>query len=52
VVFLDATVVNIAFPALSADFPSVNRTGLSWVLNGLFNIKRGEGVDDTTFSLT
>jgi len=33
VVFVDATVVNIAFPALSADFPSVNRTGLSWVLN-------------------
>ena len=33
VVFVDATVVNIAFPALSADFPSVNRAGLSWVLN-------------------
>jgi len=33
VVFVDATVVNIAFPALSADFPGVNRTGLSWVLN-------------------
>lgn len=33
VVFLDATVVNIAFPALSADFPDVSRAGLSWVLN-------------------
>ncbi|WP_052337242.1 DHA2 family efflux MFS transporter permease subunit [Nocardioides alkalitolerans] len=33
VVFLDATVVNIAFPALSADFPDVTRAGLSWVLN-------------------
>ncbi|MDO9378418.1 MAG: DHA2 family efflux MFS transporter permease subunit [Nocardioidaceae bacterium] len=33
VVFLDATVVNIAFPALTADFPDVTRAGLSWVLN-------------------
>ena len=33
VVFLDATVVNIAFPALSADFPGTTRAGLSWVLN-------------------
>ena len=33
VVFLDATVVNIAFPALQAEFPSVSRSGLSWVLN-------------------
>ncbi len=33
VVFLDATVVNIAFPALSADFPEANRADLSWVLN-------------------
>ena len=33
VVFLDATVVNIAFPALSADFRPVTRAGLSWVLN-------------------
>ena len=33
VVFLDTTVVNIAFPALSADFPGVSRAGLSWVLN-------------------
>lgn len=33
VVFLDATVVNIAFPALSTDFPDVTRAGLSWVLN-------------------
>jgi EmrB/QacA subfamily drug resistance transporter len=33
VVFLDATVVNIAFPALSADFAGTTRAGLSWVLN-------------------
>lgn len=33
VVFLDATIVNIAFPAISADFPDVTRGGLSWVLN-------------------
>jgi EmrB/QacA subfamily drug resistance transporter len=33
VVFLDATIVNIAFPAISADFSDVSRSGLSWVLN-------------------
>ncbi|MCW2673688.1 MAG: drug resistance transporter, EmrB/QacA subfamily [Frankiales bacterium] len=33
VVFLDATIVNIAFPAISASFPTVTRSGLSWVLN-------------------
>jgi EmrB/QacA subfamily drug resistance transporter len=33
VVFLDATIVNIAFPAISADFSDVSRGGLSWVLN-------------------
>ena len=33
VVFLDATIVNIAFPAISASFPDVTRSGLSWVLN-------------------
>jgi EmrB/QacA subfamily drug resistance transporter len=33
VVVLDATVVNIAFPALSADFAGTTRAGLSWVLN-------------------
>ncbi len=33
VVFLDATIVNIAFPAISADFSGVTRGGLSWVLN-------------------
>ena len=33
VVFLDATIVNIAFPAISADFHDVTRSGLSWVLN-------------------
>ncbi len=34
VVFLDATIVNIAFPAISADFADVSRSSLSWVLNG------------------
>lgn len=33
VVFLDATVVNIAFPAIAADFSGVSRAGLSWILN-------------------
>ena len=33
VVFLDATVVNIAFPAMSADFAGTTRAELSWVLN-------------------
>ena len=33
VVFLDATIVNIAFPAISADFHDVSRSGLSWILN-------------------
>jgi EmrB/QacA subfamily drug resistance transporter len=33
VVFLDATIVNIAFPAMSESFPTVTRNGLSWVLN-------------------
>ena len=33
VVFLDATIVNIAFPAISADFHDVTRSGLSWILN-------------------
>src|SRR6476659_1399257 len=33
VVFLDATIVNIAFPAISESFPTVTRNGLSWVLN-------------------
>jgi EmrB/QacA subfamily drug resistance transporter len=33
VVFLDATIVNIAFPAISADFSTVTRSGLSWILN-------------------
>jgi EmrB/QacA subfamily drug resistance transporter len=30
--FLDATVVNVAFPALEADFPSRSVADLSWVL--------------------
>ena len=33
VVFLDATVVNIAFPAISANFRHATRADLSWVLN-------------------
>ncbi|GAC1441582.1 MAG: hypothetical protein NVSMB55_09800 [Mycobacteriales bacterium] len=33
VVFLDATIVNIAFPAISASFPTVTRGALSWILN-------------------
>lgn len=33
IVFLDATVVNIAFPAISADFSGASRAGLSWILN-------------------
>jgi EmrB/QacA subfamily drug resistance transporter len=33
VVFLDATIVNIAFPAISRSFSDVSRSGLSWVLN-------------------
>ena len=33
VVFLDATVVNIAFPAITEDFPDATRAGLSWILN-------------------
>ena len=33
VVFLDATVVNIAFPAISRSFPDASLAGLSWVLN-------------------
>jgi EmrB/QacA subfamily drug resistance transporter len=37
VAFLDATIVNIAFPNLQASFPEVSRSWLSWVLNG-YNI--------------
>ena len=32
--FLDATIVNIAFPSIQASFPHVHRSWLSWVLNG------------------
>jgi EmrB/QacA subfamily drug resistance transporter len=32
-VFLDATIVNIAFPAIHRTFPSTSQTALSWVLN-------------------
>ncbi len=31
--FLDTTIVNIAFPAIEADFADVDRPTLSWVLN-------------------
>jgi EmrB/QacA subfamily drug resistance transporter len=33
VVFLDATIVNIAFPAVAAAFPGSSLAALSWVLN-------------------
>jgi len=33
IVLLDTTIVNIAFPAIAAAFPSTTRAGLSWVLN-------------------
>jgi EmrB/QacA subfamily drug resistance transporter len=35
--FLDATVVNVAFPDIRASFPSTSISGLSWVLNA-YNI--------------
>ena len=35
--FLDATIVNIAFPAIGRDFPDTSVSGLSWVLNA-YNI--------------
>ncbi|HKP89509.1 MAG TPA: DHA2 family efflux MFS transporter permease subunit [Thermoleophilaceae bacterium] len=35
--FLDATIVNIAFPDIEATFDDVSRSWLSWVLNG-YNI--------------
>jgi EmrB/QacA subfamily drug resistance transporter len=35
-VFLDATIVNIAFPDISTSFPGSGRDLLSWVLNGYF----------------
>lgn len=34
--FLDATIVNIAFPALSASFAEASRSELSWVLDAYF----------------
>ena len=34
VAFLDATIVNIAFPNIQAGFGHVSRSDLSWVLNG------------------
>lgn len=36
VAFLDATIVNIAFPDISASFPEASRGLLSWVLDGYF----------------
>src|SRR2546428_8858477 len=35
--FLDATIVNVAFPSIQRTFPHVERSWLSWVLNG-YNI--------------
>jgi EmrB/QacA subfamily drug resistance transporter len=35
--FLDATIVNVAFPSIQGSFPHVARSWLSWVLNG-YNI--------------
>jgi EmrB/QacA subfamily drug resistance transporter len=35
-VFLDTTIVNIAFPDISASFPGASRGLLSWVLDGYF----------------
>jgi predicted acylesterase/phospholipase RssA len=35
--FVDATIVNIAFPDIARSFPSVDISGLSWVLNA-YNI--------------
>jgi NTE family protein len=36
VAFLDTTIVNIAFPDISASFPEADRGALSWVLDGYF----------------
>ncbi len=36
VAFLDTTIVNIAFPDISASFAGSGRDALSWVLNGYF----------------
>jgi NTE family protein len=36
-VWIDASALNIAFPALERSFPGASRSGLSWVLNG-YNI--------------
>jgi EmrB/QacA subfamily drug resistance transporter len=36
VAFLDTTIVNIAFPDISASFPEAGRDALSWVLDGYF----------------
>jgi len=32
-VFLDTTILFVAFPSISEDFSSVSSSGLSWVLN-------------------
>lgn len=34
--YLDATVVNLAFPALAESFPSVGRSTLLWILDAYF----------------
>jgi EmrB/QacA subfamily drug resistance transporter len=52
VVFVDATVVNIAFPALSESFPASSLADLSWVLNayavvfGALLVTAGRMADD------
>ena len=35
--FLDATIVNVAFPSIAQSFPGTSIGGLSWVLNA-YNI--------------
>ena len=35
--FVDATIVNVAFPDIRADFPDTDLAGISWVLNA-YNI--------------
>src|SRR3954452_7047768 len=35
--FLDATIVNVAFPSIRESFPGTSVSGLSWVLNA-YNI--------------
>lgn len=49
--FLDATIVNVAFPDIARSFPSITQAGLSWVLSAYaiafaaFLIPAGRGAD-------